>query len=133
MKWLAIVLIALSAPCAAQTAASGSKAKKLAPDELKTLLDRKDICFLDVREPKELDDLGTIKGYVNIPLGQLESRYQELPKDKLIVTACNHGVRASRAAEILEKHGYKTAGACGILEWKEKNYPVVYPKDTVKK
>ena len=109
-----MVLIALSVTCAAQT-------KKLSPDELKTLLDKKDICFLDVREPKELEDLGTIKGYVNIPLGQLESRYRELPKDKLIVTACNHGTRASRAAEILEKHGYKTAGACGILEWKEKN------------
>jgi len=118
MKWLAIVLIALSVTCAAQAQASGAAAKKLSPDELKTLLDKKDICFLDVREPKELEDLGTIKGYA---------------KDKLIVTACNHGVRASRAAEILEKHGYKTAGACGILEWKDKNYPVIYPKDTVKK
>ena len=127
MKWLAIVLIALSVTCAAQTA------KKLSPDELKTLLDRKDICFLDVREPKELEEFGTIKGYVNIPIGQLESRYRELPKDKLIVTACNHGARASSAAEILEKHGYKTAGACGILEWKEKNYPVVYPTGRAKK
>ena len=111
MKWLPIVLIALSMTCAGQTPASGDKVKKLSPDELKTLLDKKDICFLDVREPKELEDLGTIKGYVNIPLGQLESRYRELPKDKLIVTACNHGVRASR----------------------EKNYPVVYPKDSAKK
>jgi len=40
-----------------------------------------------VREPKELTELGTIKGYVNIPLGQLESRLSEIPKDKLIVTA----------------------------------------------
>jgi rhodanese-related sulfurtransferase len=40
-----------------------------------------------VREPKELAELGTIKGYVNIPLGQLESRLSEIPKDKLIVTA----------------------------------------------
>ena len=127
MKWLSMFLIAMSVTCLAQTA------KKLSPDELKALLDKKDICFLDVREPKELEDLGTIKGYVNIPLGQLESRYQELPKDKLIVTACAHGVRASRAAEILEKHGYKIAGACGILEWKEKNYPVVYPKDSAKR
>ena len=133
MKWLALILIAFSVTFSAQPQASGAKAKKLAPDELKTLLDRKDICFLDVREPKELEDIGSIKGYVNIPVGQLESRYQELPKDKLIITACNHGVRASRAAEILEKHGYKTAGACGILEWKEKNYPVVYPKDSAKK
>ena len=127
MKWLSIVLIAVSAVGLAETV------KKLSPDELKTLLDKKDICFLDVREPKEIEELGTIKDYVNIPLGQLESRYRELPKDKLIITACNHGVRASRAAAILEKHGYKTAGACGLLEWKEKNYPLVYPKDSTKK
>jgi rhodanese-related sulfurtransferase len=133
MKWLAMVLIAMSAIGAAQTPAAGSKAKKLSPDELKTLLEKKEIFFLDVREPKELEETGTIKGYTNIPIGQLESRYQEVPKDRLIVTACAHGVRAARAAEILEKHGYKMAGACGLVEWKEKGYPLIYPKDGAKK
>ena len=36
---------------------------------------------------KELEELGTIKGYVNIPLDQLEKRIAEVPKNKLIVTA----------------------------------------------
>jgi rhodanese-related sulfurtransferase len=40
-----------------------------------------------VREPKELEELGTIKGYVNIPLSQIENRLSEIPKNKLIVTA----------------------------------------------
>ena len=61
--------------------------KSLSADELKELLEKKKIFFLDVREPKELTELGTIKGYVNIPLGQLEGRLAEIPKDKLIVTA----------------------------------------------
>jgi rhodanese-related sulfurtransferase len=61
--------------------------KSLSADELKELLEKKKIFFLDVREPKELTELGTIKGYVNIPLGQLEGRLPEIPKDKLIVTA----------------------------------------------
>jgi predicted sulfurtransferase len=61
--------------------------KKLSADELKELVDKKDIFFLDVREPKELEELGTIKGYVNIPLDQLEKRIAEVPKNKLIVTA----------------------------------------------
>ena len=34
-----------------------------------------------------IQELGSIKGYVNIPLGQLESRLKEIPKDKLIITA----------------------------------------------
>jgi len=61
--------------------------KSLSADELKELLEKKKIFFLDVREPKELTELGTIKGYVNIPLGQLEGRLPEIPKDTLIVTA----------------------------------------------
>lgn len=61
--------------------------KKLSADELKELLDKKDVYFLDVREPKELEELGTIKGYVNIPLLQLENRLSEIPKSKLIITA----------------------------------------------
>jgi len=62
--------------------------KKLSDAELEKLLkDEKNLFFLDVREPKEIEELGSIKGYVNIPLGQLESRLGEIPKDKLIVTA----------------------------------------------
>lgn len=43
--------------------------------------------FLDVREPKEIEELGSLKGYVNIPLGELEKRIGEVPKDKAIITA----------------------------------------------
>jgi len=64
-----------------------NKEKTLSADELKELLDKKEVYFLDVREPKELEELGTIKGYVNIPLSQIEHRLSEIPKNKLIVTA----------------------------------------------
>ena len=66
---------------------SAEEEKKLSADELKELIEKKDVFFLDVREPKELEELGTIKGYVNIPLDQLEKRIAEVPKNKLIVTA----------------------------------------------
>jgi rhodanese-related sulfurtransferase len=50
-------------------------------------LERKDaIFFLDVREPFEIERLGSVKGYVNIPIGQLEARLKEIPKDKFVVT-----------------------------------------------
>jgi len=133
MKWLTGFLIAMALPCAAQTSAAASKVKQLSTDELKELLVKKDVFFLDVREPKELEELGTIKGYVNIPLGQLESPLPEIPKNKLIITACNHGSRAARAAAILEKYQYKTLGACGLTEWKERNYPLIYPRQGDKK
>ena len=46
--------------------------KKLSADELKELLDKKEVYFLDVREPKELEELGTIKGYVNSAVADRE-------------------------------------------------------------
>lgn len=61
-------------------------ATELSADGLKKLLDKKvKLFFLDVREPKEIEELGTIDGYVNIPISQLESRLQEIPKDALLV------------------------------------------------
>jgi hypothetical protein len=63
-------------------------AKKLTPEEVEKALEkRENIFFLDVREPDEIQKLGSLPGYVNIPLGQLESRLREVPKDKLIITA----------------------------------------------
>lgn len=63
-------------------------AKELTPEELSKLLEkRENLFFLDVREPSEIAQLGSIKGYVNIPLNQLEGRLSEIPRNKLIVTA----------------------------------------------
>ena len=63
-----------------------SQDKDLTADELKGMLDKKvKLFFLDVREPKEIEELGSIEGYVNIPLSQLEGRIKEIPKDVLIV------------------------------------------------
>lgn len=60
--------------------------KELTADELKDMLDKKvKLFYLDVREPKELEELGTIDGHVNIPLSQLEARIGEIPRDVLIV------------------------------------------------
>jgi len=56
-------------------------------DDIDKLLAEGKVFFLDVREPKELEEFGTRPGYVNIPLGQLEARLNELPKDKAILTA----------------------------------------------
>ena len=68
--------------------AADKQPKKLSDADLEKLLqDEKNLFFLDVREPKEIQELGSIKGYVNIPLGQLESRLSEIPRNKLIVTA----------------------------------------------
>ena len=112
----------------AQAAESQSQ-KKLTPEELKKMIDSKEkFFFLDVREPKELEERGTIKGYVNIPLSQLEARVKEIPSGIPIVSACARGVRAAKAAAILEKNGYKQITLCAMEEYKAKGFDLIYPK-----
>jgi rhodanese-related sulfurtransferase len=63
-----------------------ASAQEISTEQLEKYLNDKKVFFLDVREPDEIKQLGSVPGYVNIPMGQLESRLNEIPKDKLIVT-----------------------------------------------
>jgi hypothetical protein len=75
------------AATASQTPAAQPQAQKMASDDVMALLERGEVFFLDVREPKEIEELGTLEGYVNIPLGEIEARLSEIPRDKAIITA----------------------------------------------
>ena len=91
-----VALLFLPAFAMAQSGSSGAgqaapaakpQAPKMASDEVMALIEKGEVFFLDVREPKELEELGTLEGYVNIPVGQIEARLSEIPKDKAIITA----------------------------------------------
>ena len=71
------------------TLAQDSSIRKITDaDELeKFIKEQSNLFFLDVRDPKEIEELGSLKGYVNIPLADLEKRLSEVPKDKTILTA----------------------------------------------
>ena len=114
---LAVVLgLAVAAtPLRAQTP---DPARRIDPATIDALIADGKTVVLDVREPNELEETGTVKGAIHIPLGQLEARLGELPKDKVILTACRGGGRASRAMALLEAKGFKTAGFCGLADYK---------------
>lgn len=61
--------------------------KRVKTEDVDSVMADGKVFFLDVREPKEIEELGTYEGAVNIPLTQLESRLSEVPKDKTILTA----------------------------------------------
>jgi len=61
--------------------------------------------LLDIREEAEVTAF-EIPGAVNIPLGQLRSRLNELDKDQEIITFCAVGVRSYNAARILMNNGF---------------------------
>jgi NADPH-dependent 2,4-dienoyl-CoA reductase/sulfur reductase-like enzyme/rhodanese-related sulfurtransferase len=60
--------------------------------------------LLDVREPIELA-VEQVPGAINIPLGELRSRLDELPGDREIFVVCRSGQRAYYAVRILLQMG----------------------------
>jgi rhodanese-related sulfurtransferase len=83
--WACILtsILALAVACGQ----AGTGVKELTAEELAKLLEQPGkVFFLDVREPGEIQALGSVKGYVNIPMSQLPARLREIPKDKVIVT-----------------------------------------------
>ena len=76
-----------STPPPASQVTPAPEEQRITPDAIDKLLADGNVILLDVREPKELEALGTRAGYVNIPIGELEGRLKELPKDKTILTA----------------------------------------------
>ncbi|MFC2948152.1 sulfurtransferase TusA family protein [Virgibacillus sediminis] len=75
-------------------------------EELRSKLDgNEDIMVLDVREPAEYA-FGHIPSAVNIPLGELEGRMEELDKDKDIHVICRTGSRSDLAAQKLAEKGF---------------------------
>ncbi len=109
------IVAGVTAPLRAQ---APDPARRVDPANIDALIADGKTVVLDVREPNELEETGTVKGAIHIPLGQLEARLGELPKDKVILTACRSGGRASRAMALLEAKGFKTAGFCGLADYK---------------
>lgn len=85
--WLALVALACGLVACGGGSDTATKAPRVEAGEIDSVLADADVIFLDVREPDELEELGTIEGYINIPVDQLAERLDELPKDKPILTA----------------------------------------------
>ena len=77
-----------NAPPSSAELSESATPKVLTAEELSAYLENPEkLFFLDVRETEEINESGSISGYVHIPIGQLESRLGEIPKDKLVITA----------------------------------------------
>jgi hypothetical protein len=69
------------------TSAGAAEAPRVAAEEVKRLAEKGEVVIIDVRG-KDAYDFEHAEGALSIPLGQLESRLAELPKDKLIAAYC---------------------------------------------
>jgi rhodanese-related sulfurtransferase len=81
--------------------------------------------LLDVREPWEYLE-GHVPGAQLIPLGELEQRLNEVPRDRPILAICHTGQRSLTAAGYLLHLGYPDVSNVdgGTAAWIERGYPV---------
>jgi molybdopterin/thiamine biosynthesis adenylyltransferase/rhodanese-related sulfurtransferase len=76
-------------------------AVEVAPSQLAAV----DATIIDVREPYEFAG-GAIEGARLIPLSEIPSRLDEIPRDRDVVVYCQSGSRSARAVEILRDAGF---------------------------
>ena len=90
----------------------------ISPQELKEKLDsNEDLFVLDVRESFEYQNWH-IPNSINIPMAQIPSSLEQIPKNKQVVTICLHGMRSERATQFLMQHGYNAQTMQGgMVAW----------------
>ena len=101
--------------------------KEIKPAEVVQLMNHKNAIVIDVREDKDYSS-GHILNAINIPLGMIEGRMEELEKYRSmpVIISCRTGQQSARAGMIMQKQGfesvYKLAG--GMMAWQSANLPV---------
>ena len=71
----------------AQEPVASKEVPQITGEELASTLADANVLLLDVRNPDELEEYGTVEGYLNIPIDELADRLSEVPRDKPILTA----------------------------------------------
>lgn len=88
---------------------------------IQELIDSGNYQLIDVREPMELIMDGEISSAINIPLGEIDCRADEIKAiEKPIIIFCKAGRRAESAIEVLSQKGipslYNGGGYCDLKE-----------------
>jgi rhodanese-related sulfurtransferase len=100
-------------------------APQLTPAQAGAALRDEDALAVDVREPAEWD-AGHIEGSLWIPLGELQARAAELPRDRPLVVVCRSGSRSAYAADALVAAGWHARNLAGGLHaWTAAGLPLV--------
>ena len=100
--------------------------------ELSTRIRNPNVCLIDIREEKEINQHGSIEGHINIPYQEIDKALAEggelnliLKAGKEVIFMCAYGERSSLA---LDKIGADYIAQCchlqdGFNDWKENGLP----------
>ncbi len=80
--------------------------------------------IIDVREPNEYVQIRA-RGAVLLPLGRLNNRVQDLPRDREILLMCRTGARSSNATQFLAANGFENVTNVdgGMVAWYKAGLP----------
>jgi len=88
------------------------------------LANRRQGVFIDVRSPEQYK-AGSIAQARNVPMAELESKLDSLPKNKPLILFCDQGREAIRAAALLRKHDREAVSLDGGLRgWTQAGLPL---------
>jgi rhodanese-related sulfurtransferase len=85
--------------------------REIAIDQVAAALDRGAV-VIDVREPAEFRE-GHLPGAVNIPMGQLTRRLDELDRGRPVYVVCASGNRSGAMVDVLTAAGYDATNVAG--------------------
>jgi rhodanese-related sulfurtransferase len=100
---------------------------EITPEEVSALRQTgSDFVLLDVREPHEIET-AKVAGSVNIPMGEIPARVQELDPEQHIVVMCHRGIRSANVAVWLQRQGFERVQSMrgGIDRWSKEVDPNV--------
>ncbi len=129
MRWIVILFLVVSAAVlylVSRGTASGSASlpAEISVEEAYQKY-QQGVFFLDVRRVDEWETYH-IPNTTLIPLEELPSRVNELPRDREIVVVCRTGNRSAQARDYLRSVGFSTVTsmAGGVERWSALNYPI---------
>jgi len=121
------IIVSFAALFFASAGITRADVKNINLQDLQALLKdaKEDVFILDVRTPGEYSS-GRIPGAVSIPMMDVSSRVDEIPKDKKVVVVCASGGRSARVANFLDKEGFPWIAnyVGGTNEWVRKGLTV---------
>jgi len=118
---------AVSEPADTPTTAAdvASLPEQISVQTVNEVKDRDDVFVIDVREQWEYDE-GHIPGITLIPMGDIPTSLDELPRDKEILLTCRSGNRSGQMLNLLKQEGFTNVHNMqgGILAWEAAGFEV---------
>ncbi|MHC4945390.1 MAG: FAD-dependent oxidoreductase [Planctomycetota bacterium] len=94
-------------------------ANGISPIKAKEKIEKKEVFLIDVRSPKEFEEVRLPYEVEHIPLGALREKARSLPRDKEILAFCKVSMRGYEAQRILQGAGIDSVSFIegGIAGW----------------